>query len=140
MLGVILGVCWGSFWAYVGGRFGHLLGVTLGLLGVILGIRLQYGHDMFDGCAHIVILAHYFNIGSTVRDVTTSRRGNNKTHSPANDFVFASVGPRPGPYRLFHTYGTLDFLIGVPLKPLLKRFWERPIHIDIVVSRKKESL
>ena len=105
MLGVILGLCWGSLWASVGGHFGFMLGV-------ILGLRLQYGHDMFDGCALIVILAHYFNIGSTVRDVTTSRRGNNKTHSPANDFVFASVGPRPGPYRLFHTYGTRGFLIG----------------------------
>ena len=85
MLGIILGLSWGSFWAYVGGHFGLMLGGTFGhllgghfgfTLGVILGLRLQYGHDMFDGCALIVILAHYFNIGSTGRDVTTSRKEN----------------------------------------------------------------
>ena len=67
----------GPFWAYAGGRFWASVGGHFGfMLGVILGLRLQYGHDMFDGCALIVILAHYFNIGSIGRDVTTSRKEN----------------------------------------------------------------
>ena len=77
MLGVILGLCWGHFGLMLGVTFGGSVGGHFGfMLGVILGLRLKYGHDMFDGCALIVILAHYFNIGSTGRDVTTSRKEN----------------------------------------------------------------